>query len=226
MGKKYKIIYADPPWQYRVYSKKGKSRSAENHYHTMNIDDIRSLPVGEIADDDCVLFLWITFPCLKEGISVMESWGFTYKTCGFNWIKRNKKKDTYFMGLGFWTRSNSEVCLIGTKGHPKRVSKAVPQVCDARVMEHSRKPSEIRDRIVELCGDVPRIELFARETVKGWDCLGDEIDGEDIRDALVEVINDECCFSMLSAIFFLNTSASFKDSATLFLSDLLLPHSL
>ena len=192
MGKKYKIIYADPPWQYRVYSKKGKGRSAENHYHTMNIDDIRSLPVGEIADDDCVLFLWITFPCLKEGISVMESWGFTYKTCGFNWVKRNKKKDTYFMGLGFWTRSNSEVCLIGTKGHPKRVSKAVPQVCDARVMEHSRKPSEVRERIVELCGDVPRIELFAREAVKGWDCFGDEIDGAEIRDALKEVIKDEC----------------------------------
>ena len=158
----------------------------------MNIDDIRLLPVGEIADDDCVLFLWITFPCLKEGISVMESWGFTYKTCGFNWVKKNKKKDTYFMGLGFWTRSNSEVCLIGTKGHPKRVSKAVPQVCDARVMEHSRKPSEVRERIVELCGDVPRIELFARETVKGWDCFGDEIDGADIRDALKEVIKDEC----------------------------------
>lgn len=192
MGKKYKIIYADPPWQYRVYSKKGKGRSAENHYHTMNIDDIRSLPVGEIADDDCVLFLWITFPCLKEGISVMESWGFTYKTCGFNWVKRNKKKDTYFMGLGFWTRSNSEVCLIGTKGHPKRISKAVAQVCDARVMEHSRKPAEIRERIVKLCGDVPRIELFARETVEGWDCLGDEIDGADIRDALKEVIKDEC----------------------------------
>lgn len=192
MGKKYKIIYADPPWQYRVYSKKGKGRSAENHYHTMNIDDIRLFPVGEIADDDCVLFLWITFPCLKEGISVMESWGFTYKTCGFNWVKKNKKKDTYFMGLGFWTRSNSEVCLIGTKGHPKRVSKAVPQVCDARVMEHSRKPSEVRERIVELCGDVPRIELFARETVKGWDCFGDEIDGADIRDALKEVIKDEC----------------------------------
>ena len=192
MGKKYKIIYADPPWQYRVYSKKEKGRSAENHYHTMNIDDIRSLPVGEIADDDCVLFLWITFPCLKEGISVMESWGFTYKTCGFNWVKRNKKKDTYFMGLGFWTRSNSEVCLIGTKGHPKRVSKAVPQVCDARVMEHSRKPSEVRERIVELCGDVPRIELFAREAVKGWDCFGDEIDGADINFALKEVIKDEC----------------------------------
>lgn len=192
MGKKYKVIYADPPWQYRVYSKKGQGRSAENHYHTMNIDDIRSLPVADIADDDCVLFLWITFPCLKEGISVMESWGFTYKTCGFNWVKRNKKKDTYFMGLGFWTRSNSEVCLIGTKGHPKRVSKAVSQICDGRVMAHSKKPDEIRQRIVELCGDVPRIELFARETADGWDCLGDEIDGKDIRDALKGVIENEC----------------------------------
>lgn len=192
MGKKYKIIYADPPWQYRVYSKKGQGRSAENHYHTMNIDDIRSLPVADIADDDCVLFLWITFPCLKDGISVMESWGFIYKTCGFNWVKRNKKKDTYFMGLGFWTRSNSEVCLIGTKGHPKRVSKSVSQICDARVMEHSKKPAEIRERIVELCGDVPRIELFAREVTDGWDCLGDEIDGKDIREALKEVMEHEC----------------------------------
>lgn len=193
MGKKYKIIYADPPWQYRVYSKKGQGRSAENHYHTMNIKDIMALPVDKIADKDCILFLWITFPCLKEGIDVMERWGFKYKTCGFNWVKRNKKKNTYFMGLGFWTRSNSEVCLIGTKGQPKRVSKSVPQICDARIMEHSKKPAEIRERIVELCGELPRVELFARDKVKGWDSLGDEIDGKDIREALREVIeNNEC----------------------------------
>lgn len=193
MGKKYKIIYADPPWQYRVYSKKGQGRSAENHYHTMNIKDIMALPVDKIADKDCILFLWITFPCLKEGIEVMERWGFKYKTCGFNWVKRNKKKNTYFTGLGFWTRSNSEVCLIGTKGQPKRVSKSVSQICDARIMEHSRKPAEIRERIVELCGELPRIELFARDKVKGWDSLGDEIDGKDIREALREVIeNNEC----------------------------------
>ena len=193
MGKKYKIIYADPPWQYRVYSKKGQGRSAENHYHTMNIKDIMALPVDKIADKDCILFLWITFPCLKEGIEVMERWGFKYKTCGFNWVKRNKKKNTYFMGLGFWTRSNSEVCLIGTKGQPKRVSKSVSQICDARIMEHSRKPAEIRERIVELCGELPRIELFARDKVKGWDGLVDEIDGKDIREALREVIeNNEC----------------------------------
>lgn len=193
MGKKYKIIYADPPWQYRVYSKKGQGKSAENHYHTMNIKDIMALPVDKIADKDCILFLWITFPCLKEGIEVMERWGFKYKTCGFNWVKRNKKKNTYFMGLGFWTRSNSEVCLIGTKGQPKRVSKSVPQICDARIMEHSKKPAEIRERIVELCGELPRVELFARDKVKGWDSLGDEIDGKDIREALREVIeNNEC----------------------------------
>jgi len=193
VGKKYKIIYADPPWQYRVYSKKGQGRSAENHYHTMNIKDIMALPVDKIADKDCILFLWITFPCLKEGIEVMERWGFKYKTCGFNWVKRNKKKNTYFMGLGFWTRSNSEVCLIGTKGQLKRVSKSVPQICDARIMEHSKKPAEIRERIVELCGELPRVELFARDKVKGWDSLGDEIDGKDIREALREVIeNNEC----------------------------------
>lgn len=117
----------------------------------------------------------------------MESWGFTYKTCGFNWVKRNKKADTFFLGLGFWTRSNSEVCLLGTRGRQKRRSKAVAQVCDARIMEHSRKPDEIRDRIVELCGDVPRIELFARKQYEGWDCIGDEIDGRDIREALMEI---------------------------------------
>lgn len=193
MGKKYKIIYADPPWQYRVYSKKGQGRSAENHYHTMNIKDIMALPVDKIADKDCILFLWITFPCLKEGIEVMERWGFKYKTCGFNWVKRNKKKNTYFMGLGFWTRSNSEVCLIGTKGQPKRVSKSVSQICDARIMEHSKKPAEIRERIVELCGELPRVELFARDKVKGWDSLGDEIDGKDIREALREVIENNKC---------------------------------
>ena len=193
MGKKYKIIYADPPWQYRVYSQKGQGRSAENHYHTMNIKDIMALPVDKIADKDCILLLWITIPCLKEGIEVMERWGFKYKTCGFNWVKRNKKKNTYFMGLGFWTRSNSEVCLIGTKGQPKRVSKSVSQICDARIMEHSKKPAEIRERIVELCGELPRVELFARDKVKGWDSLGDEIDGKDIREALREVIeNNEC----------------------------------
>ena len=187
MGRKFKVIYADPPWQYKVYSKKGTGRSAENHYPTMSIEEIRSLPVETIADEDCILFLWVTFPCLLDGLTVMKSWGFTYKTCAFNWVKRNKKSDSFFMGLGFWTRSNSEICLLGTKGKPKRVSKAVAQVCDARIMEHSRKPDEIRKRIEVLCGDVSRIELFARKEYEGWVCIGNEIDGKDIRDAIMEV---------------------------------------
>lgn len=117
----------------------------------------------------------------------MKAWGFTYKTCGFNWVKRNKKADSWFMGLGYWTRSNSEICLLGTRGHPSRVSRSISQVCDARIMEHSKKPEEIREKIVELCGNLPRIELFARERCEGWVSLGNEIDGKDIREAILEV---------------------------------------
>lgn len=182
--RKYNIIYADPPWK---YDRKIGQGVAEGHYHTMDIEDICSLPVGAIAADDCVLFLWVTFPFLTEGLLVMERWGFRYQTCGFNWVKRNKKADTFYFGLGFWTRSCSEICILGTKGRPERVSANVPQICDARIMEHSKKPDEIRERIVELCGDLPRIELFARQRYEGWDCLGDEIDGRDIREAILEV---------------------------------------
>lgn len=188
MEKKYSIIYADPPWR---YDRKVGQGVAENHYQTMSIKELQELPVSRIADKDCVLFLWVTFPFLREGLAVMESWGFQYKTCAFNWVKRNKKADSFYFGLGFWTRSCSEICLLGTKGKPKRVSKSVPQICDARIMEHSRKPDEIRDRIVELCGNLPRIELFSRRQYKGWDCLGNEIDGQDIREALPLVCQEE-----------------------------------
>ena len=111
---------------------------------------------------------------LKEGLETIKRWGFTYKTCGFNWIKKNKKSDSLFWGLGYWTRANSEICLLATKGNPKRVSKSVHQVCVSRIREHSRKPDEIRDKIVELCGEIPRIELFARQHAEGWDCWGNE----------------------------------------------------
>lgn len=173
--KKYNIIYADPPWRFNTYSEKGKKRSAENHYKCMKKEDIQNLPISSLCSDNCILFLWATFPCLAEALDLILKWGFTYKTCGFTWVKRNKISDSYFLGLGYWTRSNAEVCLIATKGHPKRVSKSVHQICDARIMEHSKKPAEIRNRIVELCGDLPRIELFARQKVSGWDCWGNEV---------------------------------------------------
>lgn len=173
--KKYNIIYADPPWSFKTYSDKGKGKSADNHYPVMSIDDIKNLPIQHIVGDDCVLFLWVTFPLLKEGIEVLESWGFTYKTVGFNWVKRNKVSDSWFWGLGYWTRSNSEICLLGTKGKPKRLSAGVHQIVDDRIMRHSKKPDTVRQRIVELCGDLPRIELFAREKPLGWDVWGNEV---------------------------------------------------
>lgn len=180
MNKKYKIIYADPPWQYKVWSKKGNGRSAESHYKTMNIEDIVNLKdfINSISDDDCILFIWITYPCLKEAIKVIEAWGFNYKTCGFTWVKRNKKSNSWFWGMGYWTRANSELCLIATKGKVKRVSRKVHQIIDTSIEEHSKKPGIVRDKIVELVGDLPRIELFAREKVKGWDSWGNEIESD------------------------------------------------
>ena len=141
----------------------------------MSKEEIYNLPIQNICKEDCILFLWVTFPKLLDGLETMKRWGFTYKTVGFNWIKKNKKADSFFWGLGYWTRSNSELCLIGTKGKPKRKSMGVHQVVYERIREHSRKPDCVRDRIVELCGDLPRIELFAREKTEGWDVWGNEI---------------------------------------------------
>ena len=176
--KKYSIIYADPPWQYKVYSKKGAGRSAESHYPTMSIEDIRALPVGELADRDCALFLWITFPTLLEALTVIEAWGFTYKTVAFAWVKQNKKANTLFWGMGYWTRANVELCILATKGRPRRKSAGVHQVVLAPVEEHSKKPDIVRDKIVTLMGDLPRIELFARQTPPGWDVWGNEVDSD------------------------------------------------
>ena len=171
INKKYKIIYADPAWKYFESGNRNQSK----HYTSMSIEDIKQLKVSELADEDCILFLWVTFPILKESFEVMESWGFRYATCGFNWIKRNKISDDWFFGLGQWTRSNSELCLIGVKGHPIRFSANVSQIIDTHMEGHSIKPSIVRNKIVELCGDLPRIELFAREKVDGWDSWGNEV---------------------------------------------------
>lgn len=174
-NKKYSVIYADPPWRYKVYSKKGLGRSAESHYPTMDIEDICALPVESLADRNCALFLWVTLPCLKEGLRALEQWGFTYKTVAFVWIKQNKKADSLFWGMGYWTRSNAELCILATKGNPKRLSASVHQVIMSHIERHSKKPDETRKRIVDLMGDLPRIELFARNTTPGWDVWGNEV---------------------------------------------------
>jgi len=172
--KRYSIIYADPPWHYHVWSDKGKSRTAEHHYPTMALKDICALNVGAIAQDDCALFLWATFPQLQDAFSVIKAWGFSYKTVAFVWIKHNRKASSLFWGMSYWTRANAELCLLATKGRPRRVSARVHQVIESPVRRHSQKPDEARTRIVELMGNLSRIELFAREKASGWDAWGDE----------------------------------------------------
>jgi N6-adenosine-specific RNA methylase IME4 len=174
-NKKYNIIYADPAWYFKTYSKKGDKRSATQHYDCMSISDIYNLPVDTISDNDCILFIWVIDPMLPEAIEVIKSWGFKYKTVAFTWVKENKKSDSFFTGLGYWTRANPEMCLLATKGKPKRLSKSVRQLIVSRLQQHSKKPDEIRNRIIELCGDLPRIELFARQKTEGWDSWGNEV---------------------------------------------------
>ena len=174
--KKYKVIYADPPWAYKVWSKKGAGRSAESHYPTMDIAAIKALPVGELADKDCALFLWATFPQLPEALRLIRAWGFRYKTVAFVWLKRNRKSPSWFYGMGYWTRANAEICLLATRGRPKRAAQDVKQVILSHVERHSQKPEEARRRIEALMGDVPRIELFARASPPGWDVWGNEVE--------------------------------------------------
>lgn len=176
-NKKYSIIYADPPWSFCTYSDKGKGRGAEQHYRTMPKHEIQKLSVPRISAKNSVLFLWATAPCLIEAFELIAAWGFTYKTVGFTWIKQCRKSDKLFTGLGYYTRANPEFCLLATKGKIlERKSHSVSSVIVSHIEEHSKKPDEIRSRIVQLFGDLPRIELFARQTVSGWDCWGNETD--------------------------------------------------
>lgn len=149
---------------------------AENHYPTMDIKDICALPVADIAAKDSALFLWATFPMLPEALRVIEAWGFKFKTVAFVWLKKNKKADSWFYGLGFWTRSNAEICLLATRGKPKRQDNSIHQFIISPLEGHSKKPDEARDKIVTLMGDLPRVELFARQTPPRWDVWGNEVD--------------------------------------------------
>ena len=168
----------------------------------MSMGEIAALPVESLAADDATLFMWATNPLLEETFAagIMRAWGFEYKTVAFVWVKQNRAHDRQhpqlffptdkealnaFWGMGNWTRQNVEVVLLGVRGNPKRVSADVHQVIFAPVMEHSRKPAETRDRIVRLMGDLPRVELFAREAVAGWDVWGNEVESS------VELLNTE-----------------------------------
>lgn len=172
--KKYNIIYADPPWHYDFG--KSSSRFVGDKYKLMKIEELANLPIKSIVDDNAVLLIWATFPRINYALETIKNWGFKYKTCAFTWVKQYKKSDKLFMGNGYYTRSNAEICLLATKGKPlKRFRHNVHSVIISHIEEHSKKPHEARERIVQLFGDVPRIELFARQHVEGWDCWGNEV---------------------------------------------------
>ncbi len=171
---KYSIIYADPPWRYDFC--RSRRREIENHYPTMPRQELEALPVGAMAEDDAALFMWGTWPKLDWAIPVMEAWGFSYRTVAFVWVKLNPSGIGHAVGMGNWTRSNTEFCLLGTRGNPKRTSASVLQLVYGPRGRHSAKPPEVRKRIVQLMGDLPRVELFAREKVDGWDAWGNEVE--------------------------------------------------
>lgn len=154
---KYQVIYADPPWKYGGGKGKEFRGLAVNHYQTMSKKQIAEIPVGRLTDNGA-LFMWTTFPQMKAALEIMEAWGFQYRTVAFVWVKLNKRSGTPFFGLGFWTRSNAEVCMIGTKGkdYPHRISNNVSQIIMEPSLAHSKKPDTARDRIVELMGGYRR----------------------------------------------------------------------
>ncbi len=164
---KYGAILADPPWQFRTYGSGGKGRSAENHYPTMSLEEIASLDVEGLVAPDCVLFLWAVAPLLPEAFTIIEAWGFQYKTTAFNWVKERH------IGQGYWTRKRSEICLLGTRGKPRRLNADVEEVISSAPGRHSEKPAEVYERIERLVPG-PYVELFARNTREGWASWGND----------------------------------------------------
>lgn len=183
-GQKYNIIYADPPWSFDNKRTGGSMTSgAIQKYDTMEMHELTGMvlqqdPVVMLSDviaDDCVLLMWWVASMPAEAMRLLDDWGFKLKTMtGFVWNKVTRKGLPHF-GMGFWTRAGSECCLIATRGNPKPVSHAVRSVITSPVLKHSQKPQEAADRTVELCGDVPRLELFARDQKPGWDSWGNEV---------------------------------------------------
>lgn len=174
--KKYKIIYLDPPWQYTSdpNGNRGLWALAQDHYRTMSFDELAALRIERLAHKNCILFMWVTSPLLYEGLELLKVWGFDYKTIAFVWVKKTKSNKDY-MGLGWYTRQNAEICLVARRGKFSRKSNSVKQVVEYSVNDHSEKPKIFHDKIVELCGNLPRIELFARSKANGWDHWGNEI---------------------------------------------------
>lgn len=187
--KKYNIIYADPPWPYNDKRTHKSCGMVLSQYPTMTIESIKNLPVQKLANKNCMLFLWATFPKLKEAIEVLDAWGFKYITTAFVWIKLNPKNDGIYSGLGHWTNANAEIVLMGKRGRLSRNKRNVKQIVLEHRGKHSVKPIQVRKRIVDLLGDLPRIELFSRDKGDGWDIIEGKDNCDGSGNDIVEHIN-------------------------------------
>lgn len=178
----FSIVMADPPWKFRTWSETNQAKSPSRHYQLMEADEIRAIPVRDWCAPDAALFLWVVQSNLPEALALIEAWGFKFKTVAFAWVKIKGKQTRLFyddvdvrMGLGYHTRSGFEQCWLATRGDGyERLVKDEPQVIFSPRREHSRKPDEIAEAIVRLCGDLPRLEMFARTKRPGWDAFGNE----------------------------------------------------
>jgi N6-adenosine-specific RNA methylase IME4 len=180
--KHFGVVLADPPWRFKTWDKREsitQRTSGRVHYQTMATEQIATLPIHDVVADDCALFLWVSWPQLEDALTVIKAWGFRYKTCGFDWVKANPYKlwalqEDISMGMGYWTRSNTEPCLLATRGKPKRLHRDVRMGIIEPRQEHSRKPDCVRTKIERLVSG-PYLELFGRQERAGWTVRGDQI---------------------------------------------------
>ncbi len=177
IGKKYGVILADPPWSYYSWDKNTgpNGRTAAKHYPTMQVEDIASLPVCDLAADSCALFMWAVWPDIFRAKEVIEAWGFEYRTIAWVWVKLNPSSIGFHMGLGYYTRANTEPCLLAVKGSMPPAVKDVQALIVSPVRKHSQKPDEQYSKIDRLYPHATKLELFARHTYPGWDVWGNEV---------------------------------------------------
>ena len=192
-NKKYSIIYLDPSWYFppRNNSSTRFGGGITNKYPVMKLDEIKKINIPSLAEDNCAMFMWVTTSStsdsnLAQKLQLFEHWGFKLVGEAFNWVKTNPKSGTPFFGIGYYTKSGSEKCYLGIKGKMKPVSNYVSSTIIAPREAHSKKPDIVRDKIVELFGDLPRVELFARQNYEGWDAIGNQLNGIDLRDFIGE----------------------------------------
>lgn len=168
----FPVILADPPWLFKNYSKKGEKKNANQHYECLPTTQIAALPVRKLAPKVGALFMWATFPMLKDAFLVMEKWGYEYRAAA-PWAKQSKTGRTWAFGGGYIFRATSEILLVGCRGKPTRKSKSIRNLIVAPVREHSRKP-DVTFEMVEALYDGPYLELFARQARPGWKRWGKE----------------------------------------------------